>query len=84
MSGNSSTTIKFSIVEDANFASPTTKVTLKVYDILGTEIATLVNENLSAGEYEVKFDGNGLSTGIYFYRLQIGNFTETKKMLFLK
>ncbi len=84
MSGNSSTTIRFSIVRNANFASPTTGVTLKVYDVLGNEVKTLIDKKLSAGEYEVGFDGNGLSTGIYFYCLQIGEFTETKKMLFLK
>jgi hypothetical protein len=66
-------------------------VTLKVYDILGKEIATLVNEKLQAGEYETIFDGGGLSSGIYLYSLEIVDPTgrtqshkETKKMILLK
>jgi hypothetical protein len=59
-------------------------VTLKVYDILGREVATLVNENKPAGNYEVKFDGSNLSSGVYFYTLKAGSFSETKKMLLLK
>ncbi len=58
--------------------------TLKVYDILGNEIATLVNEEKPAGTYEVTFNSANLSTGIYFYKLQAGNYTETKKMVILK
>lgn len=57
---------------------------LKVYDVLGKEIATLVNEEKPAGSYEVEFDASGLSSGIYFYKLQAGSFLETKKMLLLK
>jgi hypothetical protein len=59
-------------------------VTLKVYDVLGNEIATLVNEEKPAGSYEVEFDGNNLPSGIYFYQLQAGQFTQTKKMLLIK
>ncbi|MCZ7610514.1 MAG: phosphodiester glycosidase family protein [Ignavibacterium sp.] len=67
-------------------------VTLKVYDVLGTEIATLVNEYKPAGHYSVKFTSNNLSSGIYYYRLQASDpesnsgqsFTETKKMILLK
>ncbi|MCH7964201.1 MAG: T9SS type A sorting domain-containing protein [Bacteroidetes bacterium] len=59
-------------------------VILKVYDVLGTEVKTLVNEELPAGIYEVIFDAANLPSGIYFYRLQAGIFTETKKMLILK
>jgi photosystem II stability/assembly factor-like uncharacterized protein len=59
-------------------------VTLKVYDILGREISTLVNEEKPAGEYEVGFDGTALTSGIYFYQLRAGQFTETKKMILLK
>lgn len=58
-------------------------VTLKVYDVLGNEIATLVNEAKSAGTYEVTFDAFGLPSGIYFYKLRAGSFTETKKMILL-
>jgi photosystem II stability/assembly factor-like uncharacterized protein len=59
-------------------------VTLKVYDLLGREIATLVNEEKPAGEYEVEFDGSALTSGIYFYQLKAGEFTETRKMILLK
>jgi ligand-binding sensor domain-containing protein len=59
-------------------------VTLKVYDILGREVATLVNEEKPAGEYEVEFDGSNLTCGIYFYQLKAGEFAETKKMILLK
>ena len=59
-------------------------VELKVFDILGNEIATLVNEEKSAGEYEVEFNAAGLASGIYLYKLKTLNFTETRKMLLLK
>jgi probable HAF family extracellular repeat protein len=79
---NPSTTIKYSI--------PTSEfVTLKVYDVLGNEVATLVNEEKPAGSYEVEFSAKGenasnLSSGIYFYKLQSGSFVQTKKMSLLK
>lgn len=60
------------------------KVKLKVYDILGKEVATLVNEKLDAGSYEVKFDASGLPSGIYYYRMETDNFADTKKMIILK
>jgi len=59
-------------------------VAIKVYDVLGNEIATLVNEEKPVGEYEVEFDGSKLTSGIYFYRLQAGSFIETKKMVLMK
>ena len=59
-------------------------VTLKVYDILGREVATLVNEEKQAGSYEVQFEGRGLTSGIYFYQLKTGTFVETKKMILLR
>lgn len=59
-------------------------VTLKVYDLPGREIATLVDEFKPAGKYEVEFNGKDLSSGIYFYKLEAGNFIETKKMILLK
>ena len=59
-------------------------VTLKVYDILGREVATLVNEEKPAGEYEVEFNGTNLPSGIYFYQIKAGNYSETKKMVLLK
>jgi hypothetical protein len=58
--------------------------TLKIYDVLGNEAATLVDEFREAGRYETTFDASTLSSGIYFYRLQAGSFVETKKMLLLK
>jgi len=67
-------------------------ITIKIYDVLGNEIATIVNEEKPAGSYEVEFDGDGLTSGIYFFRLQAGSpsagsgqsFVETKKMVLLK
>ena len=59
-------------------------VQLKVYDVLGNEVATLVNEEKPAGSYEVTFDASQLSSGIYFYTLKAGSFTETKKMAMMK
>ncbi|WP_337865325.1 reprolysin-like metallopeptidase [Ignavibacterium sp.] len=59
-------------------------VTLKVYDILGNEVATLVNEEKPAGEYEVEFNGSSLSSGIYFYKLSAGSFTSVRKMILLR
>ena len=74
---NPSTTIKYSI--------PTSEfVTLKVYDVLGEEVTTLVNEDKPAGSYEVEVNTAGLSSGIYFYKLQSGSFVETKKMILMK
>ena len=58
--------------------------TLKVYDVLGNEVATLVNEFRPAGSNEVEFSRNNLVSGIYFYRLQAGGYVETKKMIILK
>lgn len=59
-------------------------VNLKVYDVLGNEVATLVNEEKSAGEYEIEFNASGLTSGIYFYQLKAGAFTQTEKMLLIK
>lgn len=59
-------------------------VSLKIYDALGKEVATLVNEKKDAGSYSVEFNANNFSSGIYFYRLNAGEFTETKRMLLLK
>jgi len=59
-------------------------VSLRVYDALGKEVAVLVNENKNPGRYKVDFDGSGLASGIYFYQLTSGNFTETRKMNLIK
>jgi hypothetical protein len=74
---NPSTVISYQLPVSSN-------VTLKVYDILGNEVATFVNEEKPAGSYEVKFDASGLSSGIYFYKLQAGSLVETKKMILLR
>jgi hypothetical protein len=62
----------------------TNLITLKVYDVLGNEIATLVNEEKPAGIYEVEWNAIGLPSGVYFYRLQANSFIETKKMILMK
>ncbi|MFA6978508.1 MAG: T9SS type A sorting domain-containing protein [Ignavibacteriaceae bacterium] len=59
-------------------------VTLKIYDVLGNEVATLVNEENPAGNYKIDFKGNNLASGIYFYTLRAGNFIQNRKMLLLK
>ncbi|MBK9097565.1 MAG: T9SS type A sorting domain-containing protein [bacterium] len=74
--------------------NPTTKISwqspvggfqsIKVYDVLGNEVARLINEYKPAGSYEVEFNASALSSGIYFYKLQAGSFTETKKMIVIK
>lgn len=78
---NPSTTIKFSIPESGF-------VSLKVYDLLGKEVASVVNEELNAGSYTVSFDASqstqGLSSGIYFYRLEANSFIQTKKLTLIK
>ena len=74
---NPSTTISYYLPENSF-------VTLKVFDIVGNEVATLVNDELSAGKHEVEFNGEGLTTGIYFYQLRTEDFVQTKKILLLK
>ena len=64
---------------------PTTSiVSLKVYDLLGREIQTLINNETSPGKYEITFDGSKLASGVYFYRLQAGSFVAARKMIYLK
>ncbi len=74
---NPTTNIKFSIPTSGN-------VKLVVFDVLGREVTTLVNEMKTAGNYVVDFDASSLSSGVYFYTLESGNFTQTKKMLLVK
>ncbi len=74
---NPTTTIGFSI-KNSEFS------TLKVYDLLGREVAVLVNERMTAGVHEVTFDAAGLAGGVYFYRLQAGDFLQTNRLLLLK
>lgn len=74
---NPATNIKYSIIKNG-------LVVLKVFDNLGRNIATLVNEKQNAGTYEINFNAGNLPSGIYFYKLQSGDFTDTKKMLVVK
>jgi uncharacterized protein (TIGR02145 family) len=74
---NPSSLISFAIPKSSN-------VSLKVYDLLGKEITTLVDKELSAGYHEVSFDGSSLSSGIYLYTIQAADFIQTKKMILLK
>ena len=74
---NPVTTIQYSIPQRSN-------VTLKVYDMLGNEIAILVSEEKDRGAYSINFDASGLASGIYLYRIQAGSFVETKKMILLR
>ena len=81
---NPSTTIRYQIPVGDALSYAEVHVSLIVYDILGREISTLVNEQKSPGNYKVEFNGNGLPTGIYFYQLRVDNLIETKKMLLMK
>jgi hypothetical protein len=74
---NPSTSIIFELPKSS-------EVTLRVYDMLGSEVSVLVNERREAGVYEVKFDGSGLSSGVYFYRIVAGSFVQTRKLLLLR
>ncbi len=74
---NPSTTVRYSIPE-ASFTS------IKIYDALGNEVSSLVNETKQAGTYEVEFKASDLSSGIYYYTIQAGSFIETKKMILLR
>ena len=83
---NPTTKIKFTISKSVilSEAKNLINVQLKVFDTLGSKIATLVNEELPAGNYEFTFDAADLSSGLYFYQLSAGNFVETNKMILLK
>jgi len=59
-------------------------VSLKIFDALGREVGTLLNEELSVGIYSKQWDASGLPSGVYFYRLQAGSFIETKKLILLR
>jgi hypothetical protein len=74
---NPSTSINFSIPNKAN-------VSLKVFDLLGSQIAELVNVEMETGSYNIEFNAANLPSGIYFYKIQSGNFSETRKMVLLK
>jgi hypothetical protein len=74
---NPSTTIKYALPQSL-------VVRLSVYDLLGREVSAIVNERRDAGVHEVKFDGSNFVSGVYFYRLQAGTYTKTKKLTVLK
>ncbi len=74
---NPTTTISFEI-------SHQSYITLKVYNVLGKEVATLLNGEKSAGKYNVEFNAGGLASGVYFYKLQAGSFVQTKKLILMK
>ena len=79
---NPTTKIKYTIPNsEANLNS---KTKLKVYNVLGKEIATLVNEEKSAGSYEIEFDASNLPSGVYFYQIRSGSYSQTKKMVLLR
>jgi hypothetical protein len=79
---NPSTKISYTLPSNVN--SQTSNVVLKVYDILGNEVALLVNEAQTAGHYVVEFDAAGLASGVYIYRLETPGFANTKKMILLR
>ncbi len=74
---NPTTTINFKVAEEGF-------TTLKIFDVLGQEIATLVNKNLTAGSYSATWDASKIQSGVYFYKLQSGNYTDTKKLMLMK
>ncbi len=74
---NPSTEINYSLAKSGN-------VTLKIYNLLGSEVATLVNEFMEAGKHSVKFNANDITSGIYFYTIKADNFTSTRKMILMK
>jgi hypothetical protein len=74
---NPSTNIKYQIANSS-------LVSLKVFNVLGKEVAELVNEKQTPGTYEVKFDAGNLSNGVYFYKITAGDYSETKKMILIK
>jgi len=74
---NPKTNIIFDVAKTGN-------VKIIVYDVMGREVQTLVNESLKPGTYETSFDGRMFNSGIYFYKINIGDYTETRKMLLIK
>lgn len=74
---NPATTIKYAVPERSH-------VIIKIYDITGSTVATIVNEELNAGWYKQEFNAVGISSGVYFYRMEAGNYVNIKKMLLLK
>jgi hypothetical protein len=75
----------FNPVTKINYSIPKSSLTkLRVYDLLGREVTTLVNDMKQPGMYSVDFDGTNFSSGVYFYKLEAGTFTEVKRMIMIK
>ncbi len=74
---NPTTTIRYAIPQDGI-------VTIKIFDVLGQQVATLKNEFQKANRYEVQFNSKGLASGVYIYKLQVNDYSESKKMMILK
>ncbi|MCB0732404.1 MAG: T9SS type A sorting domain-containing protein, partial [Ignavibacteriae bacterium] len=74
---NPSTNINFDIVENTN-------VSLIIFNVLGEEVKNVINQKLNAGAYSINVNFENIESGIYFYRISTNNFTETKKMIFIK
>jgi hypothetical protein len=96
-SGQNISNIPLTFMLDQNYPNPFNPVTLikyhcaragdvslKVYDILGNEVETLVNSKQEPGNYSVNFDGSNFPSGVYYYRLEAGDYVEVKKMILLK
>jgi hypothetical protein len=85
---NPNTTIEYSIPINSSISNSqrneNNKVSLKIYDILGSEVASLVNTNQTPGNYKIVFDANNFSSGIYFYTLKVGSLIQSRKMILLK
>ena len=82
---NNTSNLKFEIGKaNANAFANLGEVKLVVYDVMGREVQTLVNERLQPGSYETTFDGSNFSSGVYFYKLMTEDFSETKRMFLIK
>jgi hypothetical protein len=82
------TIIKYTIQSSLNRSKGGTSVALKIFEVIGNEVATLVDEYRSAGNYEVEFDPTSsikhLASGVFFYQLKVGSFVKTRKMILLR
>ncbi len=81
---NPTTTIQYTVPNFASDFISSSKVSLIVFDVLGREVKTLVNEQQTNGSYKVNFNASGLESGVYFYRLNVGSYTQSRKMILLK
>jgi hypothetical protein len=81
---NPATIIRFNVPETGKSKMGNGVIVLKVYDVIGREVVTLVNEKLNSGTYEATFDASKCTSGVYFYRLTADGFSETRKMVLLK